>query len=167
MIDEKLSRLNKLIKLDLYMDCYNEIEKFEEDRIFCRHDFSHFLDVARLSLIYNISENLNLSQEILYTTAFLHDIGRGVQYKENTPHNIASVDISREMLEISGYNDEEISSISFAILNHESFDKANNSNDALSKVLYKADKKSRNCFMCKAENMCKWSLDKKNMKIVY
>lgn len=167
MIDEKLSRLNKLIKLDLYMDYYNEIQKFEENRIFCRHDFSHFLDVARLSLIYTNLENLNLSQEIIYTTAFLHDIGRGVQYSKNIPHNIASVDISTPMLEMCDYNNEEISSISFAILNHESFDKANNSNDTLSKVLYKADKASRNCFSCKAENMCKWSIDKKNMKIIY
>ena len=34
-------------------------------------------------------------------------------------------------------------------------------------LLYKADKQSRNCFLCSAASECYWSDDKKNMKIEY
>ena len=34
-------------------------------------------------------------------------------------------------------------------------------------LIYRADKKSRNCFSCKAEPECYWSSAKKNMTIQY
>lgn len=37
----------------------------------------------------------------------------------------------------------------------------------LAALLYKADKQSRNCFLCSAASECYWSDDKKNMKIEY
>ena len=39
--------------------------KYEEERIFCRHDMSHFLDVARLSWIENLERGLEIEKELI------------------------------------------------------------------------------------------------------
>lgn len=42
---------NTIIRHRIFKKCYNEIAKEETNRIFCRHDMGHFLDVARLMMI--------------------------------------------------------------------------------------------------------------------
>ena len=49
---------NTIIRHRIFKKCYNEIAKEETNRIFCRHDMGHFLDVARLMMILNVKENL-------------------------------------------------------------------------------------------------------------
>ncbi len=48
----------------------------EEGRRFCHHDMGHFLDVARLAMIFNLQQGLSVSKEMIYAAALLHDIGR-------------------------------------------------------------------------------------------
>ena len=38
--------------------------------------------------------------------------------------------------------------------------------EGLDKIIYLADKKSRSCFLCNAEKLCKWSKEKKNLDII-
>lgn len=163
----KNERLNRLIQLNSYKEAYNAIEKLEDKRFFCHHDIKHFFDVARIAWIYNIEQKLNLSQELVYSAAFLHDIGRHLQYTKDIPHHEASVILAVPMMEECGYSPEEILSIKEAILSHRSKEAAFSSHEPLSQILYRADKDSRNCFACVAESKCNWKREKKNMYITY
>ena len=51
-------------------------EELEEDRIFCHHDITHFLDVCRVATIINLERGLNIDKELIYATGLLHDIDR-------------------------------------------------------------------------------------------
>ena len=67
------------------------ITQLEASREFCRHDVTHFLDVARLAWIENLERGLGVSKEEIYAAALLHDIGRHLQYEKGIPHDEASV----------------------------------------------------------------------------
>jgi len=158
-------RLNRLVQLPEYKKAIQEIKKFEEDRVFCKHNINHFLDVARISYIINLEQNYNISKEIIYTTAFVHDIGRHIQYKNNTPHEKASAHILVDMLKKCDYKEDEIEMIKEATLAHRDKKMAQQSKNPLSIILYKADKLSRSCFDCSSEDSCTWSSDKKNLHV--
>ena len=49
----------------------------------------HFLDVARLMMILNVKEDLKISDDMIYATALLHDIGRHIQYRQGIGHEIS------------------------------------------------------------------------------
>ena len=174
-----MDRLNQVIKHPLYMECLEKIKKHEVERIFCKHDMGHFLDVCR------IAENLWLrsclkaqasvedngkeiyteqTREQIYATGILHDIGRWQEYEDGIRHEIASADLANHILYECGYNDQEIDEIRRAILNHRN--SAIKDENSLSGWIYQADKKSRACFACEAEKMCDWSKAKKNMKLM-
>ena len=141
-----------------------KIETLEINREFCKHDMQHFLDVARLMYIMNLENNLGLPKYIIYTTALLHDIGRGEEYENGIAHNIASVHIAKKILQECEYDDKEIDEILKAIGDHRN---DNGGVNTLSDILYKCDKLSRNCIHCGATQKCKWPLDKRNSKITY
>ena len=140
-----------------------KIQKLESERIFCRHTPEHFLDVARLMYIYALEEHLELPKELIYAAALLHDIGRAQQYQYNIPHDIAGVEIAREILTDLHFTEQEKELILSSIGHHRKGDSCS----TLAALLYKADKQSRNCFLCSAASECYWSDDKKNMKIEY
>ncbi len=71
--------------------------------------------------------------------------------------------LSPEDLNELGFSMEEIEAIVSAIRGH----RAQTDQTVLGKLLYTADKRSRNCFSCKAEPECYWSPAKKNMTIQY
>jgi len=166
MINNKVlnDKIDLIIENQSFQYNLKKIEELEKHREFCLHDMQHFLDVARLMYIMNLENNLNIPKYIIYTTALLHDIGRGEQYKNGTDHNIASVLISKKILQQCKYGAKEIDEILAAIGNHR-----NNTEDfnSLSEVLYKCDKLSRNCVHCKSFDGCKWPREKKNLKITY
>lgn len=157
-------------KIDLIIENhgfeYNlrKIENLEKHREFCKHDMQHFLDVARLMYIMNLENTLNFPKYIIYTTALLHDIGRGEEYENGTAHNIASVHIAKKILQECKYDINEIDEILEAIGNHRI---NTGSFNVLSDLLYKCDKLSRNCIHCGAIDKCKWPGDKRNLKITY
>ena len=59
---------------------------------------------------------------------------------------------------------EEVSEVCEAIKKHK---KRSKTGGGLTDVLYRADKLSRNCFMCDAREECYWSEDKKNKSIYF
>ena len=145
----------------LWLEHVEKIKELEQDRIFCRHDITHFLDVARLAYIENLEKQLHISKELIYAAALLHDIGRDVQYTEGIPHDKAGAVIADEILRDCGVTSEEKEQILSGITEHrnpgikEALD--------LSGLIYRADKGSRMCLFCNARESCNWSPEKKNL----
>ena len=158
-----MDRVNQIWKHPLYQTELHKLQLLEADREFCRHTPEHFLDVARLAYIRALEENYSVSTELIYCTALLHDIGRARQYEDGTPHDEAGAVIAEQILKELGFSPEEIQAIVSAIRGH----RAETNQTILGQLIYRADKKSRNCFSCKAEPECYWSSAKKNMTIQY
>jgi uncharacterized protein len=173
-----LSRCQKIYDHPLYQKHFESLQELEKDRIFCRHTFEHFMDVARIAYIMNLEQELGLSKEIIYAAALLHDIGRDEQYINGTPHEVASAKIAEEILGGCGFSDDEIRMIVGAIKSHRGSKENSNEENCpgtreessesvfnLSRIIYTADKASRQCFSCKAQEECNWSMDKRNLEI--
>lgn len=157
-----MENVNIILNNKKYKQALKKIEEYEKDREFCNHTIEHFMDVSRIAYIMILEENLNFSKEIVYAIGLLHDIGRVKQYEEGIHHDIASVEISREILKETSFTKNEINIILNGIANHRK-----ESDNKLEEIIYKADKLSRQCFNCKAEKECYWSNEKKNFKITY
>lgn len=158
-----MKKVNEILHNEKYRRYINEIEVLERDRVYCRHDMKHFLDMARISYILALENGLNYSKEVIYGIGLLHDIGRAEEYKNNVNHDEAGVSIAEDILKETSYTDDEKNLIINAIANHGN----ENSNNKLFEIIYKSDKLSRNCFECKAEKDCYWSKEKKNLEIRY
>ena len=163
-MDPQMKRVQAVWEHPLYQQNLKDLTRLEADRVFCRHTPEHFLDVARLAYIFALERKLNCSRELIYCTALLHDIGRAEQYITGTPHDEAGVRIAETILSDLDFSSEEKESILSAIEEHRSSGKETS---ILSQIIYEADKKSRNCFLCEAEPQCYWSPQKKNMTIQY
>lgn len=156
-------RINLILHNDKFNEYLNNNSEEEQNRKFCIHDINHLIDVARIAYIIAIESNLDYSKDIIYAAALLHDIGRWQQYKRNVPHEAASSNLAREILQKSNYNSDEIDLICSAILNHR---KQHNEN-TLDSIIYKSDKLSRKCFNCSSINECNWDENNKNYNISY
>lgn len=151
------------------------IQQSEKNRVFCNHTLEHFLDVARLSWIYNLEENSGIDKELIYAAALLHDIGRYQQTADGTPHQQAGAALAEIILPQCGFHRDEISEILFAIRQHRSDPAAQTADrpqekqtvlsEKLAAYLYRADKQSRCCFACPALDSCNWENEKKNLTI--
>lgn len=160
-----MERIDKILNHDLFIQYLRMNEEAERDRVFCRHDMGHFLDVARIAWILNLEENLSVDRETVYATALLHDIGRHIQYADGTPHEKASARLAAPILRDCGFEDKETSVIISAIETHRDSSTALQRN--LNGILYRADKASRACFACKAEKECNWKENRKNKSILW
>ena len=158
------NRINLILNNSNYKKYLKEIEKCEEKRQFCRHNLKHFLDVARIAYIMCLEKKLNYSKDVIYAIGLLHDIGRFEQYKDGTPHDKASYNLSVLILQECNFNKEEIEIIGSGILNHrtKTLDET-----SIENIIYRSDKISRDCFNCKAIELCNWDENKKNMNITY
>ena len=159
-----MTRVQAIWQHPLYQKHLNALTRLESNRIFCRHTPEHFLDVARLAYIFALERNLDCSRELIYCTALLHDIGRAEQYTVGTPHDEAGARIAETILSDLDFSSEEKEAILSTIREHRS---SSDEVPVLSQLIYEADKKSRNCFLCVAEPECYWSPQKKNMTIQY
>ena len=157
-----MKNIDIIMNNSMYTESLEKLKKYEENREFCNHTIEHFIDVARIAYIMVLEEGLKVSKEVIYAIGLLHDIGRVKQYEEGIHHDIASVDMSREILKETSFTEEEVKIILNGIANHRK-----ESDNKLEEIIYRADKLSRQCFSCKAENECYWSKDKKNFKITY
>jgi HD superfamily phosphodiesterase len=157
-----MDRISAIFSHPKYQQQFQAIQKAEENRIFCCHTMEHFLDVARLMYIYNLQEQENLSRDLIYGAALLHDIGRYDQITKGIPHDRASAAYAGEILPDCGFSEEETRQIQHAILHHR---RGTDAGDLLSVYLYRGDKQSRCCFSCKAQEECNWSLERKNLHI--
>lgn len=159
-----MERINGILENDLYQEYLERNKQAEAQRRFCHHNMGHFLDVARIAMILNIEDNYGQSKEMIYGAALLHDIGRWVQYEDETPHEQASVKLAPQILLSCGFSKEEAEEILTAIINHRNADVRQNK--SLSGLLYRADKLSRPCFACDMEKECNWKNNKKNLKLL-
>lgn len=156
-----MKRVNKIWNHPLYQKHYIKLQDLERERIFCRHTMEHFLDVARLAYIFSLERDVQLEKDMIYSAALLHDIGRAEQYTRGTPHEEAGTHISGEILKDCCFSAEERAQILEAISGH----RTSQTQNVLAALIYEADKKSRNCFLCAAEGECYWQEEKKNMEI--
>lgn len=176
-----MDRINRIIKHKLYLEYISKIKVYEQDRIFCKHDMVHFLDVCRLAEILWLKDRISrlneksqdnsladkesdfVERELIYASGLLHDVGRWQEYENGIRHEIASAGLAPEILRDCGFTEEEIEKIVFAISNHRNKDMQDEK--SLAGFIYQADKKSRPCFSCEAEHKCDWPVLKKNLEI--
>lgn len=157
-----IDRVNLILKNKDFIENYNQIVEFEKDRLFCKHDMEHLLNVARIMVIKDSeSSKVALNKDIIYATAILHDIGRSIEYKSGVNHNVSGGILAKEILRESNFDDKEILLITSVIINHNE----DEITSYLSSLLHYADKQSRNCFICNSRELCKWSEEKKNKGI--
>ena len=183
-----MERVNRIWNHRVYQECLEKICAYEQEREFCRHTPEHFLDVARLTYILALEAGLltggtkaekadktageggsaesgslerETGRELIYAAGLLHDIGRHLQYEQGIPHEKASAEIAEEILLDCGFEKEEREQILGLILSH----RTRGEDGSLKALFYRADKFSRNCFACPAQEACDWPAEKKNLEI--
>lgn len=156
-----MKRVNAIVHHPVFAARLKRLEELEAERVFCRHDLTHLLDVARLMWIDVLEGQLPLDREVVYAAALLHDIGRTDQIERGVPHDRAGADLAARILPEAGFSPEEIRLVLQAIRGHRS----GGSEDTLGKLLYRADKASRVCWRCGAAGRCNWSDEKKNREL--
>ena len=160
-----MERIDKILRHEIFRRELAGINEAEKSRCFCNHDMEHLMDVARIAWILNLEEGIGLDKELVYATALLHDIGKGRQYAEGIAHEIAGGEIAPKILADCGFSEDEIFRIKRAILSHR--DPAVKNDKNLRGVIYRADKASRPCFICKTSKECNWPEEKKNASLQY
>lgn len=160
-----MERVNKILKHDLFLGYLQKNKMAEENRRFCHHDMEHFLNVARLGMIFCLQEGIAIPEELIYAAALLHDIGRWKQYEDGMPHEKASASFAPQILTDCGFTAQETAQIVTAISDHRN--EAVKEERSLSGILYRADKMSRSCFCCEMESACSWKGSKKNRELRY
>lgn len=173
----KMNKINRLLTDVHFQAAIQKLEALEWDRVFCRHGLAHCLDVARIAWILSMEEQLEVSKEMIYGAALIHDLGRCAEYVSGESHDIASVRMGRPMLLAAGFSENETDDICHAIAGHRKHggcdakygerNVKHDECDALSALLYRADKLSRPCFLCAASEECYWDEAKKNRTINY
>ena len=169
-----MERVKKILFDDTFRACMDEITVLEADRRFCRHGMDHLENVARIAWILALEEGKQLRKDVVYGAALLHDIGRSRPDSSGQPHRIFSAEIADEILIRAGYTEEEREDIRQAILSHGgsfvgSITHAypdEHTAENLADVIYRADKLSRDCFLCGAYEECYWEEDRKNKTII-
>lgn len=151
-------------------------EKQEVNREFCCHQLQHALDVARIyyilcleagkkAALFELQEmSMEKIKELVYGIALLHDIGRWRQYLDhNLDHAAESAILAKPILKDCGFSTYEIEIALKAIRAHRDAHAS-----GLGKILYRADKLSRDCKHCQARNKCyKLNSMETREKIVY
>lgn len=160
-----MERIDRILRHPLFLQYVGENAKEEETRLFCCHDMAHFLDVARIAWILNLEEEDGIGRDLIYAAALLHDIGRYLQYRDKIPHEQAGVMLAPPILRDCGFDETEANRILSAIATHR--DASVSGRKDLNGLLYRADKLSRPCYVCKQEKACGWKQGKKNRNLRY
>lgn len=147
-----MERVNQIVRHPLYNHHLQKNIEIEKNRRFCLHNLQHFLDVARVSYIIALERKLEVSKEIIYATALLHDIGKWQQYLDGRDHATASRKIAEIILRECNFMENDIKTILQAIQKHR---EGEDLITPLDQVLYEGDKKSRLCVQCESIKECK------------
>ena len=154
-----MKRCKKIYEHPLFQDSLTRINAAEKERIFCLHGIPHALDTARIGYIMILEGGHNISKELFYAAALLHDSGR---YNPIMADHAEAGAINAELIMPDcGFTADETAEVAEAIRAHRN----NGSETLLGKILYKADKQSRMCFDCPAQLQCYWSDEKRNKEI--
>ena len=156
-----MKRIDRIIHHPVFTDRLARLQVLEAERIFCRHDLTHLLDVARVMWITVLEQKLPLDREVVYAAALLHDLGRVDQLQRGIPHHQAGAELAARILPEAGFTPEETREILHAIRAHRS----EGDRQTLGQLLYRADKASRMCWQCSAAGECNWSDTRKNTGI--
>jgi uncharacterized protein len=159
-----VERFQKIVWHEKYKETYERLQELEKDRIFCGHNMEHFLSVARITYLMVMERNLDISKDIIYATAFLHDLGRADQYEKGISHEEAGAVLAQEILADCGYDERERKIMVDTILEHRALGE---NEDSFAAIFYRADKISRDCIHCKAKQDCYWPEEKKNSTYIY
>lgn len=151
---------NRILKNDKYRRLTAELAELERERPFCRHDMTHFLDVARIAVIFSGRSGTDISDDVIYSAALLHDLGRIEEIKSGMPHEIAGQVTAAGILAEVDCPEAMAAQIISLIANHRRRD---NPKDSPEEIFFRADKRSRRCFECSAEAECDWT--RKNLEI--
>lgn len=160
-----MKRVHLIYEHPVFQEKFRALQEEEKDRKFCRHTLEHLLDVARLMYIDALEQGLPVSKELIYATALMHDIGRIDQVEKGIPHEQAGADLCDVILPDCGFSEDEANKIKTAILHHRKA--VEGAQDPFFELLYRADKRSRNCFACGMKTECNWDEEKMNLKIEY
>ncbi len=158
-----MKKVNQIMNHPLFVEAMAGISQYEEDRIYCGHDFQHALDVARVGYIYVLERGLAIDKSLIYAFGLLHDIGRYKQYKYGEPHHEASKDMAGIIMVDAGFGVEDVCTVQQAILKHRQSEVLDD--DDFASIMYEADKASRACYRCEAAGTCYWDNSKKNRQI--
>ncbi|MGN0390674.1 MAG: HD domain-containing protein [Wujia sp.] len=157
-----MERVKRIFEHDTFQLCMKKISAAEKNRIYCLHDMTHCLDVARIAYIMCLEQGLDYQKDVIYAMALLHDIGRSEEYSSGRSHHEAGEKLARQILLDTGFSPKEQELICDAICRHKVEDADRTS---LAYLLYKADKCSRRCYECRAADSCYWSEEQKNNTI--
>lgn len=148
-----MARVNQLLEQENYI-CYMEkIDGLEKERLFCKHGFEHGLNVARIAYAYLLEkEELLLTKESVYAAAFLHDIGRWVEYQTGEDHAEASARLALPLLEACSFSLDDIQVILKGIREHRRHPEGNLT--LLGAALALADDWARDCRHCSVQALC-------------
>lgn len=148
-----MARINQLLQQECYISYMEKIEGLEKERPFCKHGFEHGLNVARIAYAYLLEkEELLLTKESVYAAAFLHDIGRWVEYQTGEDHAEASARLALPLLEACGFSLDDIQVILKGIREHRRHNEDNLT--LLGAALALADDRARDCRHCSVQALC-------------
>lgn len=148
-----MARVNQLLEDGDYIGYMEKIEELEKERRFCKHGFEHGLNVARVAYAYMLEKGeVILPKEVVYAAAFLHDIGRWVEYQTGEDHAEVGAQLARPLLEACRFNSEDIQVILQGIREHRRHPGDNLT--PLGEALALADDWSRDCRHCSAQALC-------------
>ncbi|MBQ7587964.1 MAG: HD domain-containing protein [Lachnospiraceae bacterium] len=64
LYNKHLPRVNRILGDEEYLKYIHEIEELERDRIFCRHNMEHFLNVARIACLLDHDDSYDASEPV-------------------------------------------------------------------------------------------------------
>jgi HD superfamily phosphodiesterase len=146
-----IPRVNAILKDKEYLSYMQKNKQAEATRVFCVHDMEHVLSVCRIGYAMILEEGLPYSKELIYAVGLLHDIGRWVQIETGEDHAKAGAERAGAILRRHGFTSEEEALILRAIAHH----RVKEHPDDFSRILYRADKASRECWQCPEIGKCK------------
>lgn len=160
-----MERITLIVRNLRFQEYLKRIEKAEQNRKFCCHNWQHYIDVARISYIMILEKGDSAYREIfgpgvadrdqvkelVYAAALLHDIGRWIQYETGEDHALASSKLARDILHGAGFDNSEIEVICKAISEHRRVD---DKNSCLGNILARADDYARSCSNCLETEEC-------------
>jgi HD superfamily phosphodiesterase len=166
-----VQRVERILKDRWYQEYLLRNATREAKRRFCRHNFQHMLDVARVAYIllleagdlqvfvrqYSLSGR-EAAREIIYAAGLLHDIGRWEEYDHQQDHAAASARLAKELMSRTGFTPLEIDIVTRAIGEHRRRDAHET---LLGRYLHAADRLSRPCLSCPVQADCHWFADRR------
>jgi len=150
---QSMARVNQLLEHEDYISYIEKIDDLEKERPFCKHGFEHGLNVARIAYGYMLEKGEAIPlKEAIYAAAFLHDIGRWVEYETGEDHSKVSARLALPLLEACRFTPEDVQMILTGIREHRWHHVGNLT--PLGEALSLADDWARDCRHCSAQNQC-------------